>query len=281
MSRIYFHSETETVEVLGSERAWLGSLVDDIGLATLNAHGIRRMSEWLTFDNFGRGIKPGVTNDQLQASVKLSLRHGGSMDRPDMAYRGQALTPLDITLNTAMRLGSTPVKLAARIHSQCEIHGWVDGPNRAWLAGIIAEGLKTGVFRSPTPDYDPGWRGVIDFLTAKDDGPVVMSYSVCNSFPNAEAADYMPPWPDGVPKDWSALTEEQQAERRHLSDAWYDLSAEDQWRRGMDYLRSVTGLRELEPEGFDDYSFGLNGLTWLDLEAGEARFREVLELVDA
>jgi transposase len=32
MSRVYFHSPSGTAEILGSERAWLGSLVSDLSI---------------------------------------------------------------------------------------------------------------------------------------------------------------------------------------------------------------------------------------------------------
>jgi hypothetical protein len=160
-----------------------------------------------------------------------------------------------------------PVQLAARLHAQCEIHAWVDGPNRAWLADIIDEGVETGIMR-PHPDMDDiektGWQAVTTLLRRTDSEPVVTSYSVCEQFPNSYASTYLPPWPEGVTEEWDALTEKQQRERETLSDAWYDLPGGEQWRMGMEWLRVQRGGLELEPEGFYDFGFG-NGFSWLDL----------------
>jgi hypothetical protein len=45
------------------------------------------------------------------------------------------------------------VRFLARLHGQCEVHGWVAGKNRAWLADIIETGRETAILRD-----DMGWR---------------------------------------------------------------------------------------------------------------------------
>lgn len=265
MSRIYFHSETETAEVMGSERAWLGSITDKVGLSLLDGYAIRALGEWLTFEFFGRRPDDFRLDAELMQTAHLALRNGFDSDRV-LRYRDRELSSWDINLNTVLRLGSTSLKLAARIHAQCEIHGWVDDANRTWLAQIIEDGLASGVFRESLTPRDGtsramGWREVITMLRTGA-GPVVMSYSVCDQFPSRHATTF------------ETLDDDEDGER------WYDLTSEDQWRYGMEWLRGASGHLELKPSDFTDYRFGLNGLTWLDCLAGEARLREVLELSD-
>jgi len=80
-------------------------------------------------------------------------------------------------LNTVIQYGNEVLGVLTQIDAQCEIHAWVSGKNRAWLAGVIVEGLRLKLFRP-----DMGWDGVVALLLSSSRGAVVMSYSVCDSF---------------------------------------------------------------------------------------------------
>lgn len=41
-----------------------------------------------------------------------------------------------VIANTALRAGSDAVKVAVRIDGHCEDHAWIEGSDRAWLAGM-------------------------------------------------------------------------------------------------------------------------------------------------
>jgi hypothetical protein len=272
VSRIYFHSPGGTAEVSGRERAWFGGLTDKIGLSLVDGYFLRRLAEWMTLDLFERSVE-GMRDGDLVATAHLAFRHGFE-SRPALTWRGQPIDTWTLGLNTVMTLGSRPVRLAARLHAACEIHTWVDGPNRAWLASLIDEGVASGIMR-PQPDIDDaettGWGAVTTLLRRTDTEPVVTSYSVCEQFPDAHTSTYMPPWPEGVPEKWDALTKEQQQEREALQESWYDLPADEQWRTGMEWLRAQSGGLEIAPEGFDGFGFG-SGFSWLDLMGDEAFF---------
>lgn len=138
-----------------------------------------------------------------------------------------------LSLNTAIASGSPFLNLAARIHATCEIHGYVEGPNRAWLAGLIEEGRKRNIFRP-----EMGWEEVVDFLRLSDDTPVVMSYSVTESFPN--------PWEMG----WFAnqgFTQEQ-IDNDEGYEGWEKLSYEEQWDLAMEWLRNNGDHVEMAPD---------------------------------
>ena len=288
MSCIYFHSPSAEVTVAGTERAWMGCLTDDLGLATVDGPMLSRLDKWCEVWLYGRRVSDmlasasldGMSFAKLQDTARLAFRYGPALgaERTGVFYQGRSVDPGTLTSNTAMNIGAPHVQLAVRLHNQCEIHAWVDGPNRAWLADLIDAGLHAGTFRD-TPRRDGGWRAVAEMLRSRDDEPVVTSYSACDQFPNAEASTWMPAWPEGVPERWDALTEADQQARSDRSDAWYDLPSDEQWRMGMDYLRSAPGHLELVPEGFGAaYHFGASPLSWLDLEHhdAEARVRAAL-----
>lgn len=137
---------------------------------------------------------------------------------------GAQLDSFAVALNTALAIGGDVVRLMARIHSQCEIHGFIPPEDCEFVANIIAKGRKSGLCRS-----EMGWQGVSELLkTAAFDGnPVVMSYSVTDTFPGWDGEkDEAKPWDEA----FAALD------------------------------KSLA----IKAEGWGDYFFG-NGLTFFDL----------------
>jgi hypothetical protein len=87
-------------------------------------------------------------------------------------------------LDTAIALGNDQLKFAARLHGQCEVHCYIEGQNREWLAGIIEQGLEQGIYRR-----EQGWESVVSLLRNGCNSPVVLSYSVCDQFPSEDDWD--------------------------------------------------------------------------------------------
>lgn len=255
MSRVTFHSPSGEAELRGRERAYAAHATNQIALGFLSTH--------LAQERYGPLVPAG------------SYLHATRAEYWDRAFRtwwavsGEALAlpgvgevlPWHLTLNTAVVVGSDLIELLARLHATCEVHGYVEGEHRGWLAEVIEQGRADKVLRPGA-----GWEDVVTLLRSRDDEPVVMSYSVGESFPNADQADWMPPWPEGVPKRWEALTEEQQQERGALEDAWYDLPHDEQWERGLRGLRATgAGNVDLTPDAWGVRGFG-NGWSVFDLE---------------
>jgi hypothetical protein len=258
VSRVYFHSPSEkAAELRGSERAYMGMLCANLGLAIIEPDGFgkeKSLRAWLP-----KGHYLQTTGDQMFArswATAFRVGDGGLIE-----INGESIDHWTLGLNTALVLGNDSMRLLARIHAQCEIHGYVEGPNRAWFAGLIEEGLDTGLYRE-----GQGWEDVQTCLHQRADEPVVMSYSVCQSFPNPDVGDWMPAWPDGLPRDWNALTEYQQQERTARHDAWYELERSEQWDRGLAGLRAepTRGL-EFKPDNWDSFRFG-HTMSAFDLE---------------
>lgn len=247
MSRIYFHSLSRESEVRGSERAFMGHIVSDMFLTALGVsdydfppdspHVLRAIlnpSHYATKS----------TGREFASQLSVALRVG--MDDAVLVVDGKTVNVFAATLNTAVVMGSDPIILSARLHGQCEIHTYVEGANRAWLADIIELGRKSGIFRK-----DSGWEDVIKHLKERDDEPVVTSYSVCEQFPNTTVTKWKP----------SRLTEEGEADW----DAFYDLPKETRWEMGMAALRAKQSL-EMTPDNWRDYYFA-DGVTGFDLLA--------------
>lgn len=316
MSRVYFHTQHATAELRGSERAHLGSLVNDLTAGFLRSTYSQDVEQLLAL------VKPGHWLHRVDRKAPGWLRPWaesftmaltGSLSGEFLQWKGRDIDPFSVCLNTALRYGSDPVRLAARIHGQCEIHAWVDGKNRAWLADLMQQGLDEQVYRagiwyvdracegSPAkqPDRkwsDQGWGEVMALLRSRDDGPVVMSYSVCDSFPNRLAARWeLPPMPEGwLPsymasdegraeweRDYPTREEREERYRQDPDDLWYSLPDGERWRLGMEGLRATDGGLEVSPDEFGRYYF-TSGLTLPDLLAPdyEERLNRALGFVE-
>lgn len=260
MSRITFHSPSGEAELCGRERAHMSSLVNTLFLAGMGftSSSMRREHRemcsglFTCYDIPFRDDKAWADSAALWLSVSMGDR------RPIRTPSGY-IDAFHAALNTAIAVGSDPVRLCARIHAQCEIHCYVEGPNRAWLADIIAEGRRTGIFRGPPALREWGlWEPIVEFLRAKDDEPVVLSDSVSDGFPDwplvLDAGVWTPPpfkITDEYPSpDWAP---------EFTSAEWYKLSDGERWRLGMDALRKqqTDGLGlELQPDGWGEYWWG-------------------------
>ena len=227
MSRIYFHSETGDAEVRGWERAHFGWTCNHLLLVPLSSF----------LSDFDR--EPSVFRQIIPAGTYVldlpDFQHAAQRWLTGMSGRlivdGNELQAWVVALNTALLIGNDFIKLAARLHGQCEIHAYVEESNREWLAEIIRQGRAARFLRD-----DSGWEGLIEMLVSGS-GPVVTSYSVCHQFPNPYELD------------WGDFEQEEYEEQ------WYALSQDEQWSRAMDALREK-GRLEIGPDDWDSFFFG-------------------------
>lgn len=237
MSRIYFTSAEREVEVRGTERAHAGVMCTDLLEAVLRIHGTRRYGA----DSLIRLVPKGsylwsVKPEARGPMLGVYLGTGGTF-----VIDGEEHDTFTVALNTLVSMGNDALIFQARLHGQCEIHGWVDGPNREWLAGVIEEGLECGVLRPGTDVHPTGWAAVLELLRETDDGPVVTSYSVCEEFPDQEVVIEAGLWPDGRDRG-----------------EWYEMPADEQWTLAVEALRKVSP--EWSPDGWDGrFGSGLSG----------------------
>lgn len=222
MSRLYFHTETEgDAELLGAERHHMAAVVSDVALAFMPHLNDPRLAAvvlpevWATYGT--------IRNERLW---RAAINHGpASFFHRD----GQPLGTFELLLNTVLSIGNDALCLFARLHAQSEIHCYVEGPDRAWMADLVDEGLKSGIYRQGV-----GWDKVRELLASGDAHPVVCSHSSSESFPNRYAAQWEPPQNDEGDPD---------------EDAWYELPNDEQWRLGLAGLRDEPGRGlQLAPE---------------------------------
>lgn len=229
MSSINFHTFKGTTKVRGSERAYFGITCAEIAWVIIGPHAAEygRPSSLLRYTCPPNHFTTNSVGGSFAEAFHIYFRVGDGA----LLLGERKVSMFTLQLNTALYMGSNPVKLAARLHGQCEIHAYVEGKNRKWLAEIIRQGRNIGFYRE-----DMGWEEVIALLEESDEGPVVTSYSVCESFPNAHVAQY----PD-VDEDEDA--------------AWYKLSREEQWERALIGLRDSGSGLEMSPDNWDGFCF--------------------------
>lgn len=262
VSRIYFHAEDADAEVRGAERAHCGVLVSDIFLMALHIKYPSDVDRYLPFLPPDCYVRTAHDHHRT-ASLSAWLTVGSS----PLTVDGEQWDTFRLALNTAVACGG-PLRLAAYIHGQCEIHGWVDGHNRSWLADQIEEARAANIFRS-----DMGWESVVTLLRSSDEGPVVTSYSVCDGFPNpgickdaglwapgpghqgVYSEETYPDYPDSWGKPWWD------------GDEWYELPDDERWSMGVRALR--VSAPEWSPSGWGRL-FG-NGKSGWDLAEIAAR----------
>lgn len=231
MSRIYFHAEDYEAAVSGAERHQFGRTCARIAWSVLGSI----VDEWGDKRSLLRNVFPPdhyvLQSDNFPRVSEMFFSVGS-----DMVRLGDIqIDPFAVNLNTAYFMGSKPVRLAARLHGQCEIHAYVEAENRQWLADIIRQGRKFKFFRDAM-----GWESVIDLLEKNNNGPVVTSFSVSDPFPNGGIANFEYPVLGDGETDWAA---------------WDDLAVDRQWEMAMNGLRQSGGGVELKPDNWDIFYF--------------------------
>lgn len=278
MSYICFHSPSGNAKVSGAEQHNALSLCSRLFGMVLGVPG-----HMFTESNPYRKLLPtgayplSASSDAQFFQLFATYIGPGSMILGDNALvhpqTGAKLDLYHLGLNTAVAMGSDPVRLLAKLAGQCEIHAYVEGKNRAWLADIIEAGVRDNILRTWKQDQYPGWPGVVELLRSRDNEPVVASYSVTNTFPNYNIARTHGAW--AIEVDHNAIRQTYHLEEdddpaewesSYLSDRWYDLPEAERWDRAMAGLHKADekGYLEIKPETLGTQGYG-NGISAFDL----------------
>lgn len=269
MSSITFQTIDKEVRIGGAERHYAGALCERIFWSILDIDDMDIGQEDSTFERLKGMLPRDHYLHETRSWNTISLRNAFRVGA-DLIWRGQIIDVFALQLNTAIAIGNDAVIFSARMHGQCEIHGYVEGPNRAWLADIIDRGSACGVLREPYQTQYDKWSDVADLLRQSDEHPVVMSYSVTESFPDAGLV-LASKRPKGRYKDW---TEEQHQEWEAARAEFHDLPWTDQWSRAVDTLRARSqSIRlEIRPDSWSTYRFD-EGITAFDLIGSDYKDR--------
>jgi len=202
MSYLAFNTREREVHVRGWERHRLPGICQNFAWGLLGmtpaSVSMERMEALLPE---GHPLRDGQrkTGYAAQWAERYRLFFTQGDDRL-IQWKGRRVLTYPVILNTVLDLGSDPMKLAARFAGQSYGHGWIDGPDRGWAADLITAGLLTDVFRMEIQVTDPssiipntmvtkrhkaGWADVLELLREDDKGPVVLSVSTDDDFPNS------------------------------------------------------------------------------------------------
>jgi hypothetical protein len=286
VSRVYFHfGEGVTLQLLGSERAHLDFVSKNVAFGAIGMVS----SSMFGVEDALNGLKPFLGEEYARMDYRDprtadNLRYAidSVMSGEKFSYKGRTLESFSLRLNTAIVAGSDPVALAAKIHATCEIYGYFLGKDRAWLADVIEQGLEANIFRRsywaprdrnadlrtlmklPVTDeeaeyiaHSMGWTEIVEQLRKSDQEPVVMSYSVTDSFPYMPE-DWQPEEPLREPEnDW---------ETRHSikKEMFYDLPEDEKFKIAFADLEKNGGNQPISPETLRGILFR-HEVTLLDL----------------
>lgn len=199
MSYLAFISREREVHVRGWERHRLPGICQDMTWGVMGVHAASPATDRLAYlmapahARHFAGSRPGTTD--WCSVYRLFFNNEDDL----IQYLGHPVGSTGLILNTVLALGSDPMKLAARFAGQSYSHCWIPGPDREWAAGLIEQGLLTDVFRAEILVTDPspvipedagtkrhkaGWDDVIQLLRETDRGPVVLSVSTGDDFPD-------------------------------------------------------------------------------------------------
>lgn len=253
MSRVYWHTRDHgTAELRGSERAYASELALAIGMgiAWPRSRARERMASALV-DPPDYLVAP-ADDRQWGRFAETWLRTDGVL-----SIYGEAMPFGTLALNTLITM-NRPLRLLAWMDGLCESHGYFEPDAQPALIETISEGLASKSFR-----WDQGWSEVLKLLMDLDGaGPIVWSYSVCESFPER--------WQLRPPRDPSESDEDyEERVDRHIYD---EISPEETWDRCIEILRAAEWPVALHPDIEQRF---LNGKTLFDFV--DSRDRELAQ----
>lgn len=279
MSALDFISRTGETSIAGAERWHLHHLATAAAMPAWDLDGFDALDQAATI--IGMSTEP--PDSYLRADLKAAqgrqrlyltewARHEDrvadthflnklrtKLKIGEMAFivAGRRLEASNVMLNTALAVGSDPIRVAAKLAGW--EHCWVAGCDRDWLAAVVEAGRETGIYRA-----DAGWEQLVEFLRADDTSPAVTSHSTGSSFPNPDIAEWKPPplpdswrpsWMDDA--EWEQCSDSERAETRaeHAYDQWYDLPDGQRFDLAMEGLRQRRPWARLGPDTLGKYHF--------------------------
>jgi len=179
MGRIIFHSRTG--EYLSCAGLRNNTIITDqfLGMLLWNIIYSPHLEVFSTLISDTHYLKNCILQkDKDYKTIVLALHtYFASIFDESICIEDKDMKAYEIVLNTAIRYGSDPIRLIARLDAQCESHLYVRGHNRAWLASIIQEGLDNNVFSTEQPVRCSVFD-LVKLLNEDKYTPIITSYSV-------------------------------------------------------------------------------------------------------
>ena len=252
MSAVTFHTrDLGEADLQGSERAHADWLIKQMALAIILPGSIT--SDTRLADFFVD--PPDYLSDSKgdwERSVALWLRSGwASGGEPALLIDGVAEPFDELASNTAIVLGSRPLRLLAWMKGMSENHGYFVPDSHLKVVETIDEGLDDNILRAGM-----GWDRVRDLfmesVKAAKPSAIVMSFSVSETFP--DRYELRPPQdPD-----------ESDEAYEDRCDLVYDIPYGEAWDRCMALLHAAKWPVPLHPDRDQGY---LRGKTAFDFIA--------------
>ncbi|RJQ66140.1 hypothetical protein D5S17_35515 [Pseudonocardiaceae bacterium YIM PH 21723] len=256
MSAIYFHSldhDDPVVLPLG-ERARVDGAIRDHFRRTLREPELAGLRRILGLT--GAPPVAGLDTDEL---LILNFWFEGELE-----LGGAERIDLSVLMANTAVAAVPALQALVRLHLGCERHGWVEGPDRAWLADRYTEAVDAGLVRNAAD-----WQPVTALLRESSTGPVATSFY--NDFPHREWVVTNGGWPEAAELAEAAL--EDTAAETEFETQWDAFTRDQQWDRALTALRtqSTTALC-WSPDSFAQYR-AAPGRAAQDLVADTARLR--------
>jgi hypothetical protein len=262
MSELQFHSPSKTVAIAGTERHYMASIINRLFVAILSVYDQRDpiLRFWPTNSFVRRSDYSGIGgNERFQYQFTLAA---SSTLETILNVDGILEKTWNTAANTVVATGNDAMIFCMRLHAGCENHAYVEGPDRAWLATIIENGISQNVLRKNLgydiykQEYD--WKNVVNFLRERDDEPVVTSHTIGDNFPNYAYAQNWKPDPTDTIENDDDETDEEESEEYDIQDRFNDLTEKEQWQIALPELRQVPYIHWY-PDMWQTHRFG-NGL---------------------
>jgi hypothetical protein len=190
MSRIYFHTPGRKAVVLDRERANMRDLVFRIALAIIGPGDYKARKQ---IEPFLVGVPDYFKLfDDKRWAQEFSAWFRNSRGEGEFVINGEHIGAADLALNTVIAMQSPVMSLVAKIYGTCEDWAFIDADDAEWFAEIIEMGLSGKVLGPNT-----GWESVAELareVASGLPGPIVLSESSVNSFPNCPNPDKAEHW---------------------------------------------------------------------------------------
>lgn len=234
MSVIYFHTPNGTAGVRNSERHRADAFAKHAWEFALRLPGVDTGSS-------PHPLRKMLTAKGKEYGQEASLSDLFYFHEPMFERQGKPLDMWVVSMNTGLILAAPAMKLLLRVHASCEVHSFIQGKNRAWFAALIQDGLAQRILSA-----DAGWEDVTALALQSSFEPMVLSFSVCDSFPNRHAASK---------GGWTPPENDPEGE------SWYSLSPTEKWDSAWRGLLPHAPSLEWNPARMDTFRFqdGLDG----------------------